>query len=175
MQDEHKKTGDFEPVKVELLDEGVTLKDLKKAQDFFDKIRKQISDWAEKKGGRKGKMAAEVILFAPDLFMLLVRLARDKRIPAQNKAVIFAGITYFISPVDFFPEALLGPLGFADDVLLAVHIINLILNSNRVAVLENWSGSGDLIVLLQEIAARAESMVNTKVYRKILNFIAKRR
>lgn len=166
---------DYHRVKVELVDEGEDLSDLRRANDFFEKIRQQITQWAEKKGGTKGKKVAEMLLVAPDIFMLLVRLARDKRIPVSVKATVLAGIVYFLAPIDFLPEAIFGPLGYGDDLLLAVHIINLILNANREVVLENWSGNSDLLLFLQDVAANAEKLVNKNVYRKLMDFFNNKR
>lgn len=172
-RNEHEEA--YERVKVELVDEGEDLTDLRRANDFFEKIRQQITQWAERKGGAKGKKVAEILLVAPDIFMLLVRLARDKRIPVSIKATVLAGIAYFLAPIDFLPEAIFGPLGYGDDLLLAVHIINLVLNSNREVVLENWSGNSDLLIFLQDVAANAEKLVNKNVYRKLMGFFNKRK
>lgn len=169
------KQSGYTHVEAELLEGYSDLKNLKKAEDYFSKIRKQITAWAEKKGGHRGKFAAEVLLFAPDLFMLLVRLAQDQRIAIKNKALVLAGIAYFILPIDFLPEAVLGPLGLTDDVLMAVSILNLLLNTDRQVVLEHWSGNTDLIYLLQEVISKADQLVNDKVYKRIIHFIDRKK
>lgn len=166
---------EIKKVRVELVDEGEDLTDLRRANDFFEKIRQQITQWAQDKAGTTGKKAAELLLLAPDVFMLLVRLARDKRIPLSTKATVLAGIAYFLAPIDFLPEAIFGPLGYGDDLLLAIHIINLILNSRRDVVLENWSGRTELLIVLQEVAANGEKLVNKKVYRKLMGFLKRKK
>ncbi|NUQ42510.1 MAG: DUF1232 domain-containing protein [Calditrichaceae bacterium] len=42
----------------------------------------------------------------------------------------FAAI-YFFSPLDLLPEALLGPLGFADDAALLAFVIKRIIDKVR--------------------------------------------
>lgn len=158
---------EYEYVEAELVDRHLGPENLKKAGDFYEKLREKVTAWVEEKGGEKGRQVAEIVLLAPDLFMLLVRLIQDPRTPVTQKALIAVGITYFFSPVDFMPEALFGPVGFLDDIVLAVYIINQILNGNRQLVLENWSGRGDVLAIVQNISAQAEDLIGRKVYRQI--------
>lgn len=48
------------------------------------------------------------------------RLMLDRRVPAWQKAIPIAAALYAISPIDLVPEALLGPLGIADDLVIVV-------------------------------------------------------
>ncbi len=81
-----------------------------KQKDFYLQLRDKVSQWFEKNADQKPEFA-NFILLVPDFFYLLVRLTLDDRIPAMDK-VKFAGvIAYFFSPLDFLPEALLGPMG----------------------------------------------------------------
>lgn len=164
---EEGKREEYEWVEAELVDEYLAPERLKKAGDFYEKIRDWITRWVEEKGGEKGRRLAEILLLAPDLFMLLVRLVQDPRTPAQLKMSLGLGVAYFFIPLDFIPEALFGPVGFVDDAVLAVHIIHQVLNTDRALVLENWSGRGDLLSALQHIAAQAEDLVGRRVYQQI--------
>ena len=58
----------------------------------------------------------DVLLAFPDLVMLLVRLLRDSRVGAGDKAVALFGVAYVLSPLDLMPVWLFGPLGALDDV-----------------------------------------------------------
>ncbi len=168
--DEEKKVEseiDYEPVDVELLAPDPESLDLKKANDFYETLREKITKWALEKGGEKGLKTAEILLLAPDLFMLLVRLLQDSRTPVNQKVWIGIGITYFISPIDLMPEAVLGPIGYLDDVVLAVFVVNTILNSHKQLVLENWSGKGDVLTIIQDISAKAEELVGKQIYRQL--------
>lgn len=158
---------EYEFVEAELIDQHVASEKLKKAHDFYEKLRKKITNWAEEKGGDKGRKVAEILLLAPDLFMLLVRLIQDPRTPTKQKVLVGVGIAYFFSPLDFMPEAILGPIGYLDDIVLAAFIINQILNSNRHLVLENWSGRGDVLAVVQDISAKAEDLVGRRIYQQL--------
>jgi uncharacterized membrane protein YkvA (DUF1232 family) len=81
-----------------------------KQKDFYLQLRDKVREWFEKNADQKPEYA-NYILLVPDFFYLLVRLTMDNRIPAIDKAKIAGVIAYFFSPIDFLPEALLGPLG----------------------------------------------------------------
>lgn len=164
---------EYEFVEAELVDQHLGPENLKKAGDFYEKLREKVTAWVEEKGGETGRQVAEIVLLAPDLFMLLVRLIQDPRTPVKQKALVAVGITYFFSPVDFMPEGLLGPMGYLDDIVLAVYIINQILNGNRQLVLENWSGRGDVLAILQDITAQAEDLVGRKIFQQIRKLFQK--
>lgn len=161
------KKDEYEFVEAELVDDYLAPEKLKKANDFYEQLREKITAWVEEKGGEKGRQVAEILLLAPDLFMLLIRLIQDPRTPTKQKILIAVGITYFFSPVDFMPEALFGPMGYLDDVVLAVYIINQILNSDRQLVLEHWSGRGDILAVVQNVAGQAEDLVGRRIFQQI--------
>ena len=130
-----------------------------RAKRFYDKLRKKVSNYCGKH--------SDIILLAPDLFMLLVRLMKDKRIPAEHKGYLAAAVAYFISPIDIIPEALLGPFGYTDDVVVAVIVLNKIINEvSEEAVVENWSGRGDILALIQNILT-----ISHKIIGKNLNIL----
>ncbi len=159
--------------KSELISSEEEIKNLKNTTSFYENLRKRIKIWVEKKGGSSGSQVAEIILLAPDFFMLLVRLARDPRVSTANKALIFGGITYFMTPIDIIPEALFGPWGFIDDVVMATFILNKVLNTNRDVVLENWSGSQSLLNYVQNITAEAENVLGKKTFNKLHKYFKK--
>lgn len=52
-----------------------------------------------------------------DDVMLAYRLMLDSEVPSYLKLIPVGVLAYLISPIDLLPEALLGPLGLADDPL----------------------------------------------------------
>jgi uncharacterized membrane protein YkvA (DUF1232 family) len=120
-------------------------------QDFYQKLRKQIRKWALSRNASTHK-TAELVLAAPDLFHLLTKLAFDPRVSTGQKAKLGLVLAYFVSPLDLLPEAILGPLGYADDVALAAIAINgLIQDAGEEIVLEHWAGEGDVLQLVRGI------------------------
>ena len=51
---------------------------------------------------------------------LALRLLRDARVPGWVKMIPFAGLLYFLSPIDLLPDFALPGLGEIDDVVILV-------------------------------------------------------
>lgn len=137
-----------------------------KHHDFYQQLRDRIAAWLKDRG--EGFRHAQVLLLAPDLFHLMCRLALDKRVPAADKAKLAAAIAYFVSPIDAFPEALLGPIGYVDDVAVAAYALNSVINSgNGEIAREYWAGEGDLLEAVQQVLGVADDMIGSGLWRKI--------
>lgn len=152
---------------IELVGPEEDLRDARKVNRFYDRMRKRISQWAADRGGEKGENVAEIILLAPDFFMLLTRLMRDKRVPVKSKATVVGGLAYYLLPLDFLPELIMGPVGYGDDLVLAVLIINNLLNIEPEVVLSHWSGKEDLLYKIRKVTNYAEEYLGKRVYAKI--------
>ncbi len=127
---------------------------------FYRRLRDRVKRWAQKREIPEQRL--EYLLAAPDLFVLLSRLALDERVPASAKAKVATGIAYFLSPVDLVPD-FLGPMGFLDDVVVAAWIIHTIcaeLNALDPSILqEHWEGEEDVLQRVTDIVARAEDVL----------------
>ncbi|MDE4086593.1 DUF1232 domain-containing protein [Planococcus maritimus] len=123
-----------------------------KQLDFYQKLRVRVHNWLESKSSKLDS-AGQFVLFAPDLFHLLTRLLLDSRIDKKSKAYVGAGVLYFMAPIDILPEILVGPGGFMDDVIVAVYVINTVLNRfPKEVVTEHWAGDEDLLKVLSKLA-----------------------
>ncbi|HEX3011661.1 MAG TPA: DUF1232 domain-containing protein, partial [Syntrophomonadaceae bacterium] len=111
---------------------------------------------------------ADFLMLAPDLFHLLCKLAIDPEVPAAEKAKLAGAIVYFIFPVDLLPEALIGPLGYADDIAVAAWVLNNMLNRlDQEIIIRHWAGEGQILELLQNIIAQADRMIGSGLWAKI--------
>jgi uncharacterized membrane protein YkvA (DUF1232 family) len=143
----------------------------KRATSFYDRVRGKIKRFVEERGEKLGP-AAEFLLFVPDVFMLLFRLLRDARVSAANKALVAMGIAYYILPIDIIPEAIVGPMGYIDDLILGVFILNKILNDTDHAVVrEHWSGQGDVLVVIRRVLESADRLVSPRLIAKIKRMV----
>ena len=79
-------------------------------------MRDQVLVAAERRSRKLGKPAVEALLLVPDVFVLLVRLALDKQVPGEARALIGGALAYFVLPLDLFPEAAVGGVGYLDDL-----------------------------------------------------------
>lgn len=136
----------------------------KKQSDFYKKIRKQISEFLEKYDFEY----AHLLLLAPDFFHLLVKLSLDKRVPNSKKLKLGIGITYFILPIDLLPEAILGPLGYMDDLAVAAYILNDFINHGDIDIIyEHWAGDSDVLASVQNILTVADKYFGQGLWERI--------
>jgi uncharacterized membrane protein YkvA (DUF1232 family) len=141
-----------------------------KQKDYYLKLRDKVSKWFEKNADEKPEYA-NYILLVPDFFYLLVRLTLDDRIPAIDKAKFAGVIAYFFSPIDFLPEALLGPIGYLDDLVLACYVLNLYINkqdeAGKSVVQELWPGDQDVLTTIQSVMQKADEWIGSGLLKKI--------
>jgi uncharacterized membrane protein YkvA (DUF1232 family) len=141
-----------------------------KQKDFYLQLREKIQKWFNKHAARKPEYA-DYILLVPDFFYLLVVLTMDERIPANDKAKFAGVIAYILSPIDFLPEALLGPLGYMDDLMLACYVLNLYINkqdeAGKKVVTELWPGDQDLLETVQFVVHKADKWIGSGLWGKI--------
>jgi len=137
-------------------------------QEFYRKLRKTVRIWA---GGEKSKANKylDLIMAGPDLFMLLVRLARDDRLPGADRAMLAGAVAYFLNPLDLVPEIVLGPAGLVDDVALAGLVLHDVLErADPALIIHHWEGSVDLLDLIRRILAVGDLMLGGPVWRRLL-------
>ena len=115
-----------------------------------------------------GAGVRDLLLFLPDMIVLLLRLARDPRVPVGAKAVAMLGIGYALSPIDLIPEILFGPLGFVDDLLIATAAISYIVNHvHPDLVRAYWPGPGDVLDVVKSVLGWSEGLVGKMLSRVI--------
>lgn len=142
-----------------------------RANRFYDKIRTKIHDYVESKGEVLGK-AADYLLLAPDVFMLLWRLVQDARVGTNDKMLLGTGVAYYIFPIDLLPEAFMGPTGYVEDLVFGVLILAKVLKDTPIEVLEqHWSGKGDLLEMIRNVLESAENLVTKDVLDRIRRIV----
>jgi uncharacterized membrane protein YkvA (DUF1232 family) len=138
-----------------------------KAIRFYDRLRKRIHSYLER-GGRVAEKFGDYLLLVPDVFILLWRLASDRRVNGKHKVLLGSGVAYFIFPFDIIPEAIVGPIGYLDDLLFGVYILNKMLADTDVAILqEHWSGDQELLASLKKVLNAADNLVADGVLGKL--------
>lgn len=129
-----------------------TLPNEQQQRDFYQKLRQSVDEWLDSRSGMVSKVG-NYILVAPDLFHLLTKMMLDNRIDSKSKTMIGSGILYFITPLDFLPEFLTGPVGFLDDAVVAIFIVNSLLNKfSEDLVKEHWAGDEDLLEVIRRFS-----------------------
>ena len=142
-----------------------------RAERFYDRVRGKIQRYVDAKGAAIGK-TAEYLLLVPDVFILLWRLVNDSRVSSKNKVLLGSGIAYYIFPIDLIPEAFVGPIGYLDDLVFGVYILNRVLVDTDAMVLrEHWPGSGDVLAMIQKVIGAADALIGQKIVARIKRMV----
>jgi uncharacterized membrane protein YkvA (DUF1232 family) len=142
-----------------------------RAERFYDRVRGKIQRYVDSKGATIGK-TAEYLLLVPDVFILLWRLVNDSRVSSKNKVLLGSGIAYYIFPIDLIPEAFVGPIGYLDDLVFGVYILNRVLVDTDPAVLtEHWPGSDDVFAMIQKVLGKADALIGREIVDRIKRMV----
>jgi len=137
-------------------DETVTIDVAGRERRLYDRMRAAVV--APHPGEASG--VRDLGLLLPDLTVLLFRLLRDERVPVGGKTIALLGIGYVLSPVDFVPTFVFGPLGVLDDVFVVAAALSRMLNYVHPDVVRShWSGQGDALDAIQRATEWAEGRV----------------
>ena len=127
---------------------------------LYDRLRERVVP--ARPGAVTG--ARDVLLFLPDLTVLLARLLRDRRVPLVQKGVALAGIAYVISPIDLLPALVLGPIGLLDDLFVVAACLSRLLNHVHPDVVRaHWSGQGDALEIIQSTTSWFERELRLRI------------
>jgi uncharacterized membrane protein YkvA (DUF1232 family) len=149
------------------LDEGALFEDedlaapisSARAARFYDRMRESIRRYLDDKG-KVVSTSGEYLMLAPDVFVLLLRLVKDPRVSAKDKMMLGTGVAYYLFPLDIMPEAFLGPIGFLDDLVFAVFLLNkLLAHTDAVILRDHWSGTEDVLTMIQKVLGSADKLV----------------
>jgi uncharacterized membrane protein YkvA (DUF1232 family) len=148
--------------------------ELRVPEDAYDRFRDLVHAAARRLAGGWGDDAVEVLLLVPDLLLLFAGVARDPRVSRRHKLLAAAIVAYLVSPVDLMPEALLGPLGMADDIALAFLGLDLLLNRvPREVLLDHWRGERDILEVARVGTALGARLVPRPLYDRISRWLAR--
>ncbi|HEX9163544.1 MAG TPA: DUF1232 domain-containing protein [Thermoanaerobaculia bacterium] len=141
------------------------------AERFYDRLRNQIHAHLEA-GGPVIEKLGDFLLLVPDVFILLWRLLNDSRVSGKNKVLLGSGVAYFIFPFDIVPEAILGPIGYLDDLVFGAYVLNKMLSDTDVAILrEHWSGHEDLLDTIRKVLESADKLVAGDLIKRLKRMV----
>jgi uncharacterized membrane protein YkvA (DUF1232 family) len=141
---------------------------------FYDRLRARVLDTVERRAGKLPEDVCIALLLVPDIFILLVRLTLDKELPVRSRLLIGGALAYFISPFDLLPEAILGPVGYLDDLVVAVAVLSQVLRGDlEPYARKHWTGRQDLQEVLHDIAATARTLLGPKVHDRLTRLLAR--
>jgi uncharacterized membrane protein YkvA (DUF1232 family) len=86
---------------------------------------------------------------------------------SKNKVMLGSGVAYYLFPLDIMPEAFLGPIGYIDDLVFGVYLLNKMLTDTDPEILrEHWSGSEDILATIQNVLNAADNLVGSDLLGK---------
>ncbi len=142
---------------------------------FYDRLRKNILQGVEKHGGKLPGDAVKMLLLVPDVFILMVRLTLDKSVPRGARAMIGGALAYFILPFDLLPEAILGPIGYMDDLVLGVAVLSQVFGGElEPYARKHWSGPEDLRKVLADVTQASQALLGVSLYGRLKKLLARR-
>ena len=142
---------------------------------FYDRLRARIVGFAERRGDKLGRRASEALLLVPDVFMLLVRLALDADVPQSTRLLLGGAIVYFVTPIDLLPEGFIGPIGYIDDLVLAVAVLSQAFGRELEDYSRKyWSGRQKIRVVFRDVLEASEALLGYNVYDRLKRVLAKR-
>jgi uncharacterized membrane protein YkvA (DUF1232 family) len=143
-----------------LANPDVTIELNPREQRLYDRLRAQVVA----PNPRASSGVRDLLLLLPDLSVCLVRLLSDDRVPLASKALAIAGVGYVISPVDFIPGLLFGPIGLLDDLVIVAATLSRVLNHVHPDVVRShWSGKGDVLDAIQDVTSWSESLFTVRL------------
>lgn len=146
-----------------------------KLLSYYDRMREQVLAAADRRSRKLGKPVVEALLLVPDVFVLLVRLMLDKEVPADARALIGGALAYFILPLDLFPEAAVGGVGYLDDLVLASAVLTQALGGELEPYAKKyWNGEQELRETLHDVTTSASALLGRDLYGRLRKALAKR-
>ncbi|MCP4003612.1 MAG: DUF1232 domain-containing protein [bacterium] len=133
---------------------------------FYDRLRALVV----RPVPGEGTGVRDLLLLLPDMFILLVRLARDDRVPMGSKMIAVLGVAYVLSPIELMPEIILGPIGLIDDLVVVAAALSRVINRVHPDIVNShWSGQGDALEAIRKVTAWSEKTLG-KVVTGVLGF-----
>ena len=141
---------------------------------FYDRLHERMLDGTERHGGKLPEEVLKALLLVPDVFILMVRLMFDRDVPRKTRALIAGVVAYFISPYDLLPEAILGPVGYLDDLVLAAAVLaQLFTGDLEPYARRHWNGPKDLAEVVRDINDTAEALIGKTLHGRLKRLLAR--
>ncbi len=142
---------------------------------YYDQLRLRMLAVADRRNPKLGKPVVEALLIAPDVFILLVRLMLDRDVPPRARALIGGALAYFVLPTDLFPEAVVGSVGFLDDIIVASAVLSQALGGELEPYARKyWNGDQELRETLHQATRTAGALLGRNLYGRLARALARR-
>ena len=139
--------------------------DQQKVDKFYDRFATKIDKWDENVESFRDKYSLlkavpikttiKIVKAGPIVLHLLISLLNHDDVSKSTKRKVAGAIGYFIFPLDVIPEGIVGPIGYTDDIIIAIILIDTLLNGDneeeKAAITEVWKGTEEELSALRAI------------------------
>ena len=141
--------------------------DTDKNQDFYLKLRRKMDVWLDRRNGSASRWA-DILMTAPDLFYLVWKLSIHPEVPVKSRGILAAAGVYFILPIDLFPEAVFGTVGYLDDTALVAYVLNrIIIDTPPQLVTKYWAGEHNVLLVIKNILINADRFLGRGLWNRL--------
>jgi uncharacterized membrane protein YkvA (DUF1232 family) len=134
-----------------------------RVEPFYLDLQQRVEAWLGSEEARRFP-CAHLYRFLPSLYLFLVRVAVDARVPARERSAASSVLKYIVSPYDLIPEAVFGTSGFRDDLVLAALMVDRLHGLVEPQVLaELWQAPGDPQVIAHTILDASSALVGPEL------------
>ena len=82
--------------------------------------------------------------------------------------MLAGAVAYFVLPIDLLPEAILGPVGYLDDIAIASYVLNKVVNQTSPEIVRKyWAGEHDVLIVIKNTLSVADSMLGKGLWNKL--------
>jgi uncharacterized membrane protein YkvA (DUF1232 family) len=142
-----------------------------KAQPFVRLLQERVDVWLASDEARQFQ-CAELYRHLPGLYVFLMRLATEPRVPQRERTGVLAALKYIIAPYDLIPEGVVGTSGFRDDLVLAAMTVAHVAEQVPTAVLEaHWQQPGDPLEVARTILDAGHAMVGASLCDRLKDWL----
>ena len=133
-------------------------------KDFYDALQENLDAY-------EGEYAS-FIDYGPELFKLLCDILDDKRVNADLRLKISAGISYYVVPMDIIPESIYGPYGYIDDIYLTVYVLKQVVEIHGIELLEQfWQSEENILNVMTTCFEKSEEILEEDQINDILTYV----
>lgn len=133
--------------------------------EYSEHIAVQVKDYSGKH--------SKVIKYAPQIFDLLGKLTLSTELDVKDKKMLYLAIGYFVIPYDLYSEETFGPIGYIDDLLLSLHVLDELKKKYEIeCILEHWELDLSIIeILLNDELPQLKSSY-PRIYSKLKSYVS---
>lgn len=137
-----------------------------RVNEFYDRFVRRIEHWDENVDRYRERYALlralpvktifKILRSGPTVLHLLISILNHDNVSRRTKRMVAAALGYFILPLDMLPEAIIGPLGYVDDIVVGMILVDHLLNGEneqeKAIITGLWKGTHGELEALRTIA-----------------------